>query len=66
MSQRSDGRNFSNKEVKSVYLMRATLQEVEIIPTLVYFHPKGLFCKIWECSPVLILRTGWILTLVFS
>ena len=25
--------------------MRAMLQEVGILPTLVYFHPKGLFVK---------------------
>ena len=32
-------------EVKSVYSTRATLQEVGILLTLVYFHPKGLFVK---------------------
>ena len=44
-SRRSDGRNLSDQEVKSVYLTRATLQEVGILPTLIYFHPKGLFVK---------------------
>ena len=38
-SQRFDGRNSSNQEVKSVYSTRVTLQEVEILPTLVYFPP---------------------------
>ena len=38
-SRRSDGPNSSNQEVKSVYSMRATLQEVGILPTLVYFPP---------------------------
>ena len=35
----------------------------------VSFGPKGLFGRIlglWECCPVLILHTGWILGLVFS
>ena len=44
-SWRSDGRNSSDQEVKVVYSTRATLQEVGILPTLVYFHPKGLFVK---------------------
>ena len=44
-SRHSDNRNSSDQEVKSVYSMRATLQEVEILPTLVYFHHKGLFVK---------------------
>ena len=35
----SDGRKSSDQEVKSVYLTRVTLQEVEIFPTLVSFHP---------------------------
>ena len=39
------GRNSSDQEVKSVYSTRVTLQEVGILPTLVYFHPKGLFVK---------------------
>ena len=38
----SDGRSSSGQELKSVYSMRATLQEVEILPTLVYFHLRGL------------------------
>ena len=37
--RRSDFRNSSDQEVKSVYSTRATLQEVWIIPTLVYFPP---------------------------
>ena len=37
--------NSSNQEIKYVYSMRATLQEVGILPTLVFFHPKGLFVK---------------------
>ena len=44
-SRHSDGRNSSDQEVKSVYLMRATLQEIGILPTFVYFHPKGMFVK---------------------
>ena len=44
-SRRSDGRNSSDQEVKSVYSTRATLQVVGILPTLVYFHHKGLFVK---------------------
>ena len=39
--RRSDGRNSLDQEVKSIYLMRATLQEVGILPTWVYFHHKG-------------------------
>ena len=34
-----DGRNSSDQEVKSVYSTRATLQDVGILPTLVYFPP---------------------------
>ena len=34
-----DGQNSSDQEVESVYSMRATLQEVGILPTLVYFTP---------------------------
>ena len=37
----SDDQSSSGRELKSVYLMRATLQEVENFPTLSYFHPKG-------------------------
>ena len=44
-SRRSDGRNSSDQEVKSVYSTRTTLQKVGIVSTLVYFHPKGLFVK---------------------
>ena len=40
-----DGWNSSDQEEKSIYSMRATLQEVGILPTLIYFHPKGLFVK---------------------
>ena len=36
-SQRSDDRNSSDQEIKSIYSMRATLHEVRILPTLVYF-----------------------------
>ena len=39
--RRSDGRNSSDQEVKYIYSMRATLQEVGILPTWVYFHHKG-------------------------
>ena len=38
----SDGRSLSSRELKFVYSMRATLQEVGILPILVYFHPKGI------------------------
>ena len=44
-SRRSDDRNSSDQEVKVVYSTRATFQEVVILPTLVSFHPKGLFVK---------------------
>ena len=44
-SRRSDGWNSSDQKVNSVYSMRATFQEVGILPTLVYFHSKGLFVK---------------------
>ena len=37
----SDDRNSSDQEVKSVYSTRAMLQEVGILPPLVYFHPKA-------------------------
>ena len=37
----SDGQSSSGRELKSVYSTRTTLQEVRILPTLVYFHPKG-------------------------
>ena len=37
--QRSSSQNLSDQGVKSVYATRATLQEVYILPTLVY--PKG-------------------------
>ena len=39
--RRSDSRSSLGQELKSVYSMRATVQEVEILPTLVYFYPKG-------------------------
>ena len=39
--QRYDSRSYSSRELKFVYSTRATLQEVGILPTLVYFHPKG-------------------------
>ena len=35
----SDGRNSSDQEVKLVYSTRVTLQEVEILLTLIYFPP---------------------------
>ena len=38
-NRRSDGRNLSDHEVKSVYSTWATLQQVGILPTLVYFPP---------------------------
>ena len=35
--------------LNSVYATRAMLQEVEILPTLVYLHLKGLFMsKFWD------------------
>ena len=37
-NSRSDRRN-SSDQVKSIYSTRATLQEVGILPTLVYFSP---------------------------
>ena len=37
----SNGWSSLGRELKSVYSTRATLQEVEILLTLVYFHPKG-------------------------
>ena len=37
----SDDQSWSRRELKSVYAERATLQEVGIFPTLVYFCPKG-------------------------
>ena len=37
----SDGQSSSDRELKFIYSMRATLQEVGILHTLVYFHPKG-------------------------
>ena len=39
--QCSESRSSSGRELKSVYVVRATLQEVGIFPPLVYFHPKG-------------------------
>ena len=44
-SRRSDGWNWLDQEVKSIYSTRAMLQEVGILPTLVYFYPQGLFVK---------------------
>ena len=44
-SRRFDGLNLSDQKLNSVYSTRATFQEVGILPTLVYFHPKGLFVK---------------------
>ena len=38
-SRHFDGWNSSDQDVKSVYSTRATLQEVGILPTLVYFPP---------------------------
>ena len=38
-NMRSNCRNFSDKKLKYVYSMRATLQEEWILPTLVYFPP---------------------------
>ena len=43
--RRSNGQNSSNEEVKFVYSTRSMLQEVGILPTVVYFHLKGLFVK---------------------
>ena len=38
----SDDRSSSGRELKSVYSMRVTLKEVEILPTLVYFHLRAI------------------------
>ena len=38
---RSNGQSLLGRELNSVYSTRATIQEVGILPTLVYFHPKG-------------------------
>ena len=38
-NMRYDGRNSLDQEVKFVYSMRVTLQEVGILPTFVYFPP---------------------------
>ena len=38
-----DSQNSSGRELKSVYSMRATFQEVGTLPTLAYFHLKGYF-----------------------
>ena len=38
-NRHSDGRNLSDQEVKSVYSTKAMLQEVGILPALVYFSP---------------------------
>ena len=35
--QRSNGQSLSGRELKSIYSTRAKLQEVGILPTLVYF-----------------------------
>ena len=48
--RRSNGWNSLDQEEKSVYSTRATLQEVGILPTLVSFHPKGLFVKYGNAS----------------
>ena len=37
----SDDQSSSHRELKSIYTTRAMLQEVGILPTLVYFHLKG-------------------------
>ena len=37
--KRFDGRSSSGQGLKSVYSTRAMLQEVGILPPLVYFHP---------------------------
>ena len=38
-NRRSEGWNLSDQEVKSIYSTRATLKEVGILHTLVYFPP---------------------------
>ena len=45
--RRSNDRSPSGQELKFIYSTRATLQEVGIIPTWVYFHPKGMFGRIF-------------------
>ena len=75
--QRSDDRNSLDQEVKSIYLMRATLQEVDTFPTLAYFHSKGclaVFSSLRGCLagffllgfPVLTLHPAFSLRLVFD
>ena len=47
--QHSNEWNSSDQEVNSVYSTKAMLQEVRILPTLVYFHHKGLFVSgFWD------------------
>ena len=47
--RRSDDWSAMGQELKFIYATRATLQEVGILPTLVYFHPKGLFVfRFWD------------------
>ena len=46
----SDGRNSSDQEVNSIYSMRAALQEVGILPTLVYFYPLS-YCFVLLLGP---------------
>ena len=43
--QHSDGRNSSDHEVKSVYLTRTMLQEIEILPTWFISSLRA----IWSC-----------------
>ena len=38
---RFDGRSSLGRELKSIYSMRATLEEVWTLPTLSYLHHKG-------------------------
>ena len=38
--RRSNGRSSLGRELKPIYSTRAMLQEVWILPPLVYFHPK--------------------------
>ena len=41
--RRFDDRNSSDQKVKSIYSMRATLQEIEILPPLVYFTIRAVW-----------------------
>ena len=64
--RRSNGRSSSGRDLKSVYTTRATLQDVEILPTLVYSTIRGCLSGFLYDCPILTLHTVQILGLVFS